>query len=155
MDSTLFVLWAMVGAMSLTLAAVHGLVWLLDRRNVAHLAFSIAALSVAAITRIEYGMMHSGTPGEYAQWIRLFHMPHFFLLASLVIFVRLQFGTDRRWLGWTVIALRGVVTIGNVLGGAGTTWKITLLERMPLLGERVAASAHGDVRPLQWIATSA
>ena len=37
MGGTLFVMWTVVGAAALTLAAVHGLVWLLDRRGIANL----------------------------------------------------------------------------------------------------------------------
>src|SRR5437660_1541753 len=47
MDSTtLFVVWTMVGTASLTLAAIHGVLWLLDRRGLANLAFCIVALSL-------------------------------------------------------------------------------------------------------------
>ena len=97
LDSTLFVVWTMVGTASLTLALVHGVVWLLDRRSRAHLAFCILALSVAAIARIEYAMMRAATPQEYAEWLRWIHVALFFTTLGLVMFVRVYFGTGRAW----------------------------------------------------------
>ena len=144
----------MVGTASLTLALVHGVVWLLDRRSRAHLAFCILALSVAAIARIEYAMMRAATPQEYAEWLRWIHVALFFTTLGLVMFVRVYFGTGRAWLGSTVIGLRAVVTVSNVLGPAGASWLVTGLEQLPLLGEQVSANRLGAVRPLQWLATS-
>jgi hypothetical protein len=43
------VLWSMAAAASLTLAAVHLLVWAFDRTAHPNLMFSIIALAVAAI----------------------------------------------------------------------------------------------------------
>src|SRR3954471_10926316 len=152
MDSTLFIAWTMVAAASLTLAVVHALVWLLDRRRVDNLAFCVLAVSVAAIARIEYGMMRAATPQEYAEWLRWIHVALFFVALGLVLFVRLHFGSARMWLGWTVIALRGVVTLSNVLGPAGASWAVLRVDQMPLFGE-YAASGVGAVRPVQWLAT--
>ncbi|HET7362778.1 MAG TPA: ATP-binding protein [Burkholderiales bacterium] len=154
MDSTLFILWTMVGTASLTLALVHGAVWLLDRRSLAHLAFCILAFSVAAIARIEYAMMRAATPEEYAQWLRWIHVALFFATLGLVMFVRVYFGTGRAWLGSSVIGLRAVVTVSNVLGPAGASWLVTGLEQLHLLGEPVSASGLGSARPLQWLATT-
>ena len=93
MYGTLFIVWTMVGAASATLAAVHGLVWLLDRRRLASLAFCIAAFAVAAIAALEFAMMGAPSPAEYAQYVRLLHLPLFFLIAGLVFFVQLYLGT--------------------------------------------------------------
>jgi signal transduction histidine kinase len=154
-NSTPFVVWTMVGTASLTLALVHGVVWLLDRRRLANLAFCVLAVSVAAIARIEYGMMRAASPQEYAEWLRWIHGAMFFTTVGLVLFVHVYFGTARRWLGLTVVAMRGVVTAGNLMGSAGASWLVGQLERAPLLGEQVAASGAGAVRPLQWLATTA
>ena len=140
MNSTPFVVWTMVGTASLTLALVHGIVWLLDRRRLANLAFCVLAVSVAAIARIEYGMMRAVSPQEYGEWLRWIHGTMFFTTAGLVLFVHVHFGTARRWLGWTVLALRGVVTLGNLAGPAGASWLVIQLEPAPLLGEHAAAS---------------
>jgi two-component system, LuxR family, sensor kinase FixL len=153
-DGSLFVLWTMVAAASLTLAAVHGLLWLLERRNLANLCFCVVAVSVAAIARIEFGLVHSSSPEEYAQLVRWFHLPLFFFTAGLVLFVRTHFRAGRDWLGWTVVALRGIVTLANLLGPSTATWQVLRLEQLPLLGELAATSGAATIRPLQGLATA-
>ena len=155
MGGTLFIVWTVVGATALTLAAVHGLVWLLDRRGLANLAFCVVALSVGALARIEFGMMQAGTAAEYAAWVRLFHLPLFFLTAGLVLFIGLHFGTGRAWLGWTVIAMRGIVSLANIASGPGATWQVIHVDQVPWLGGLASASTEATVRPLQWLATAA
>lgn len=154
MNSTLFVVWTMVASASLTLAAVHGILWLLDRQRLANLAFFVVALSVAAVARIEYGMMSTTTPDDYAGWLRWIHGANFLLVAGLVAFVHLQLGTARAWLGWTVIGLRAVVTAANMVSAGAATWQVLRLDQVPLLGEHAAASGLGTVRPLQFLATT-
>src|SRR4051812_12803159 len=99
-------LWGAVGGTALALAGVHILLWLLDRRARANLAFFVVAISITAIAITEVGMMHSTTPAQYGMWVRWFHVPNFFLIAGIVFFVHLQFGTGRVWLGTTIIAIR-------------------------------------------------
>ena len=153
-DSTLFVAWTMVGSASLTLAAVHGGLWSLDPRRTANLAFCALAVSVAAIARIEYGMMRAATAADYAQWLRWLHAALFMMTASLVAFVYLHLGTARAWLGWTIVALRGVVAAANVLGSGTASWHVMRLDNVPLLGDQAATSGLSTVRPLQWLATT-
>jgi hypothetical protein len=87
--NTVVIVWAIVAGTALTLAGVHGLLWLLERRARANLAFFVVAISIAAIAITELGMMHSVTPGEYGAWVRWFHVPNFFLIAGIVFFVHL------------------------------------------------------------------
>jgi len=155
MHGTLFVVWTMVGATSLTLAAVHGIVWLLDRRRSPNLAFCLLAVAVAGIARTEFGLARAATVEEYAQWLRWFYVASFGATAGVVLFVRLYFGTGRVWLGWVVVLLRGLVVAGNVLAPAGSSWQVVRLDRIPVFGELAAVSADAVVRPLQWVATSA
>ena len=155
MGSTLFILWTMVAAASLTLAAVHGLLWLLDRRNLANLCFCVVAISVAALARIEFGMARAAGLAEFAELVRWYHPPLFFFTAGLVLFVRLQFGTGRDWLAWSVIALRGAVTAANFFFPSLASWQVLRVEQLPFLGELAAASGGAAIRPLQWLATTA
>ena len=145
----------MVAAASLTLAAVHGLLWLLERRNVANLWFCLVAICVAAMARIEFGLVSATSAADFAQLARWFHLPLFFFTAGLIFFVRLHFGTARAWLGWTVIGLRGLVTAANLLGPSTATWHVIRLEQLPFLGELASASGGAAIRPLQWVATGA
>jgi C4-dicarboxylate-specific signal transduction histidine kinase len=144
----------MVAAASLTLAAVHGLLWILERRNLANLWFCLVAVCVAAIARLEFGLAGATSAEDFAQLVRWVHLPLFFFTVGLVFFIRLYFGTARGWLGWTVIALRGLVTAANLLGPSTATWHVIRLERLPLLGELASASGGASIRPLQWLATT-
>ena len=144
----------MVAAASLTLAAVHGLLWILERRNVANLCFCLVAISVAAMARIEFGLVSATSPEHFAQLVRWFHPPLFFFTVGLVFFIRLYFRTGRAWLGWTIVALRGAVTAANLLGPSTATWHVLRLEQVPLLGELAATSGGGTIRPMQWLATA-
>jgi signal transduction histidine kinase len=153
-DSTLFILWTMVAAASLTLAAVHGLLWILDRNNLANLCFCVVAVSVAAMARMEYGLLRATSVEEFAQLARWFQVPLFFFTVGLVFFIRLHFRTGRAWLGWTVIGLRGAVTAANLLGPSTATWHVVRLEQLPLLGELATAGGGATLRPLQWLATA-
>src|SRR3954468_1992912 len=153
MHGMLFIVWTMVGTASLSLAAVHGIVWLLDRSRVANLAFFVVAVAVAGMAATEFGMLQAASAAQYNEWLRAFHVALFFVTAGLVAFVRLHFRTGRAWLGWTVIVTRGVVAAGNLFGGAGASWQVLRLERMPLLGDAAAVSGEATIRPLQWVAT--
>src|SRR6185503_26184 len=147
MHGTLFVVWTMVAAISLSLAAVHGIVWLLDRKRSANLEFCVVAIAVAAMAATEFGMLKAATPAQFNEWLRGFHVGLFFFTAGLVAFVRLHFGASHAWLGWIVIGLRGVVTLGNVFGGAGASWQVVRLDRMPFLGDMAVVSGQGTIRP--------
>lgn len=155
MDSTLFTIWTMVGAASLTLAAVHGVVWALDRRHLANLAFCVVAISVAVVARTEYGMAQSASVEDYARWLRWFYLGSWTSTIGLVLFVHLHFGTGRAWLGLTVVTLRTVVAMGNVAGPGTASWRVLHVDQTLWLGESVSSSSVASIQPLQWLASLA
>src|SRR4051812_23959520 len=104
--STVIILWAAIGGTALALAGAHALLWVLDRRAAANLAFCIVAVGIAGISMTELGMMHSASAAEYGKWVRWFHVPNFLLIVGLVAFVHLQFDSGRRWLAAAIVALR-------------------------------------------------
>lgn len=145
-----------VACVALTLAVVHGILWLLDRRGVANLAFCVVALSVAGLAYTELGMMHAATAAEYGRWVRWFHVPNFFAIVGLVALVHLQFGTGRMWLAAAIVALRSALLITNFLVSPNVNWReIRTLERMPFLGEQISVIGEAVVRPTTWIGTIA
>ena len=149
-------LWGALGGTALALAGVHMLLWLLDRRAWANLAFFVLAVSIAAIAVTEVGMMHSATPGEYGTWVRWFHVPNFFLLAGIVLFVHLQFGTGRVWLGATIVAIRAVQLGLNFVLEPNANWKeIASLRTIPFLGEQVSVVGQAVPQGIQPIITLA
>jgi signal transduction histidine kinase len=155
MYGTLFTVWTMVGAASLTLAAVNGVVWALDRRQLAHLAFCVVAVSAAVLARTEYGMAQSASVEDYRYWLRWFYVTSCISTIGLVVFVHLHFGTGRTWLAWSVVILRTLVAIGNVAGPATASWRPVSVDQTPWLGQSVSSSSAAAVQPLQWLATLA
>ena len=59
-------LWAMEAAAALTLGVLYGVVWGIDRRNLANLTLCILAVAMVGVARAEVGMMHAATVAEYA-----------------------------------------------------------------------------------------
>src|SRR3954468_4672106 len=153
MYGTLFIVWAMVAAASVTLAAVNGMVWVLDRRQLAHLAFCMVAVCAAVLARTEFGMAQSASVEDYGYWLRWFYVASCASTAGLVLFIHLYFGTGRVWLGWTVVVLRTLLTVGNVIGPATASWRPIGVDQTPWLGQCVSSSSAAAVRPLQWLAT--
>jgi signal transduction histidine kinase len=155
--NTVMILWAGMAGAALSIAAVQGLLWLLDRRGVASLAFCIAAVGVAGLSIAELGMMHSASPAEYGAWVRWFHVPNFLAVAGLVVFVHLQFGTGRVWLAALIVAVRSFLLAVNFLVEPNVNWSgISSLRTMPFLGEQVSVAGSVVVRqPIQWLASLA
>ena len=154
--NAVIILWAGVAGTALTLAGVHGFLWLLDRRTTANLAFCVVAVSVAGIALTELGMMHSATPAEYGNWVRWFHVPNFFAIVGLIVFVRLQFGTGRLWLAATIVALRSVLLGLNFALQVNANWsEISSLRTVTFFGEQVSVVGSAVVQPFQWVATLA
>jgi len=150
------ILWAAVGGTALTLAGVHGFLWLLDRRGIANLAFCIVAISVAGLSGTEVGMMHSVSAEEYGHWVRWFHLPNSLAIVGLVVFVHLQFGTGRTWLAAMIIALRMFLLVENFLVEPNVTWReVSSIRSIRFLGEEVAVVGTGVLRSTQFIATFA
>src|SRR5688572_19005589 len=139
------------------MAVAHGALWVLDRRAPANLAFSIVALAVAGLSLTELGMMHAASPAEYGHWVRWFHVPNFFAVVGLVVFVHLQFGTGRVWLAGVVVGLRVLILVLNFFLDPNVNWsEISSLRTMSFLGEPVSVVAGAVVRqPVQWLGTLA
>ena len=153
--SLITVLWSMAAAAALTLGLVHALVWAYDRRALANLTFSMIALAMACMAPIELRLMHAVTPQEYGMWVRWLQVPVFLAITGLVLFVRLYLRAGRAWLAWTIIALRGVVLLGNFILHPNFSFRqIISLETVSLLGEQVSTVGQAVVGPWQWLATA-
>ncbi|HTM61085.1 MAG TPA: ATP-binding protein [Burkholderiales bacterium] len=154
--NTVVILWAAVGGTALTLAGVHGFLWLLDRRKSANLAFCVVAVSVAGISMTELGMMHSVSPAEYGAWVRWFHAPNYLAILGLIAFVRLEFGSGRLWLATSIVTLRTLLLALNFTLRPNANWsEITSLRTVTFLGEQVSVVGNAVVQPFQWVATVA
>jgi PAS domain S-box-containing protein len=133
------VIWSMLAAACLTLAAVHGLVWWWRRAARASLHFALAAVATAFLAATEIWMMRAETPEQFATALRWLHVPAWALIVALVGFVRLYLRAGRRWLAWTVGGVRTLSLILNFLTGPNLNYReITALRRIPFLGEPVS-----------------
>ena len=140
-------LWPMIAAACLTLAAMHVLVWLQDRKSWASLIFSALAVCVAAIAAFELAMMRAQTPAQFGSLGRWIHVPVFLGIVSIVLWVRVYFGTGRPWLGWTLCGLRLASLVINFFCAVNINYGgIVRLRQLRFLGGTVSV-AQGTANP--------
>lgn len=152
--SNITILWSMVGAFSLLLGVMYGLVWVMDRRASAHLAFACEALAIAGTVVIELHLMRATTAAEWGELVRWSQIPLCVRFISTVIFIRLYFGTGRLPLIWAVVALRvGILITGFVVDPNFNYSRIDSIEHIQFLGETVAVVGRAVPSGWQWIAT--
>jgi hypothetical protein len=92
------IIWSVIAAGSLVLAIMYGLVWVMDRKARASLAFAFECLSIVGSVVVELGMMYATTPEEWGEWVRWAQIPVFVRTVALVAFIRFYFDTGRSWL---------------------------------------------------------
>ena len=150
--SLVTVVWSMIAAACLTLAAVHLPVWWRNREARATLAFSLAAICTAAIALLRAGHAQGADAGRLRRGAAL-DEPAGRIAAGGARRVRLITISMRglRWLAVTAIALRLVSLVINfTVGESGNFLHVTSLRSVPLLGEQVvdgrrrAQSLAGD-----------
>jgi two-component system sensor kinase FixL len=130
----------MNAAACLTLAAMNLLIWQAQRESWERFLFSLAAVATAAMAFSELSMLRAETPGQYATALRWFHVAVWWIIVTLVCFVRLRLQAGRPWLAWTVCALRTFSLLLNFLVGQNITYRETThLRHLALLGESFAA----------------
>ena len=149
------IVWSVIAASALVLGVLHTLVWILDRRSYANIAFAVVAYAAMSIAWIELGMMRAMTPAEWGSLVRWYQAPNFCLIVGTVAFVRLYLGTGRLWLMWTVIALRAAILVINFAVEPNFNFEhISNLVRIHFLGEDVSALGDAITPPRQWMATA-
>ena len=148
-------LWCLNAAIALTLAGVCLLFWLVERRDVVYLAFSVVAVATAISIPFELGMMRATSPGGYGELLRWYHLPVFFVLVGYPFFVRYYLGTGRLWLLWGVVTLRLAALAVNFLVDPNINFReIRSLHQVPFLDEQVSVVGETVMRPTQWFATA-
>jgi PAS domain S-box-containing protein len=132
------VAWSGCAAACLTLAAVYVYIGL-SRRSAADLAFALSAASVAVLAAFELALQRSADPAEYGRILQGTHVALFFLIGSLVLFIRTYFRAGRVWLAWTVVGLRAVALAINFLRPPNFNFvRIDALHFVSLMGDRAA-----------------
>jgi signal transduction histidine kinase len=137
--SLVTIVWSMVAAACLTLAAMHLLVWSRRRSAWAHLLFSLSATAIAAYAGCELWMMLSGTPREFGMALRWAHVPAWVIVVSLAVFVRLYLRAGRLWLAWAVCGVRTLALLLNFGPAPNLNYReISTLRHVPFLGDTVS-----------------
>ncbi len=127
------VVWSMIASASLTLAAIHSLVWYKDRRARLHLLFSLTAVSVAAFTYCELWAMRAETPADLLAAVKWAQLSLLCLLVSMTWVVAIYLRAQRLWLAWTACGLRAVFVLVNHLSATESTG----LQHVRFLGESI------------------
>ncbi len=143
------IVWVGMSAASLTLGAVHLLVWFKQRSQVAHLLFFALAASATAFGVFELRMMHSPSPSAYAAMLRWAHVPLALFVLSIVWFVRFYFGAGRLWLAWAATGMRLLGLALNFTTGVNINFaEVTAMDRLTLLDGTVVSGPVGVANPL-------
>lgn len=133
------VIWSMLAAACLTLAAIHLPIWLRDRTALASLFISLMSVSTAALMFAEAWMMQARTIQAFGEVLRWMHLPVWVVLASLLGFVYVYLDAGRLWLAWSAIAARTLALVLNFTTGVNINFQeITQLRRVPFMGEQVS-----------------
>ena len=151
--SYITILWSSCAAAALLLALLHGLAWIYDRRAHANLAFVVAAISLSAGAVLELGTLHAQTP---AQWGNLIWWEQFAVFGSVVgiaLFLRLYLRAGRTWLLGSLIALRGIILLLNLVSDPNVNFeRIDSIKQIGFLGEQVTVVAGAVTGQYQWLA---
>jgi len=132
-------IWSMSAGACLTLAFLQVIVWLKNRAARANLAFALGAVAVAVFAGLELALMRAETPAQFSTVARWIHVPAWVLIVSIVAFVRLYLNAGRRWLAWSVVAVRTLAVILNFILSPNINYlRITAVRHIPFLGEPVS-----------------
>lgn len=142
----------MIAAAMLAIAGVYLVVWSQRHESRDYLMFVLLAISTAGIAGTELWMMQSANTGEFGTALRWFHVPVATALFACIAMVYFRFGSSRLWLGWTAIVLRVAALIINFVQSPNINYReITLLERIPFLGEPISV-VEGISNPAMLVA---
>lgn len=128
----------MTAAASLTLAGVHGFVWLRQRRQMASLMFCIMAMGTAGMAACELWTMQQTDMDSYARTLQWYSILRWLVTLALVGFIHFYLGSGRPWLEWTVCGLRTLTMLMNLIFSPMVYYSsIEELSRIRFLGEEV------------------
>ena len=139
--------WSAAGAVSITLALVYGMAWILQRRSVAYLLFSLTALAAAGNAYSELSLMLAGSIEAYGMAMKQEVFFAGILLIGLTWFVHVSFGTTRRWLAVAITFSWIALLVVNHLSPTGLVYReIVSLHADTLWDERIVY-ATGKANP--------
>ena len=148
------ILWSLSAAIAAVLAVVCGALWLTERHDRAALALCVLGIAAAIASYIELAMMRATSAIEYGEWLRWYHLPTFFAVVSLALFVHHFLGTGRSWAIQVFIASRVVVLIVNFSASLNANFLSLELLNIPFLGQQISVVGSPTINPWQWFALS-
>lgn len=107
------IIWSMTAAASLTLAVVHGSLWLRQRSQMSSLMFCIMATATAGMAGCELWAMNLTDMESYAHALQWYNLMRWLVTLALVGFIHYYLGSGRSWLEWTVCGLRTLSLLVN------------------------------------------
>jgi PAS domain S-box-containing protein len=144
------ILWSIMAASSLTLAAIHLSVWFRLRGDYSHLLFSLLAASAAVFGAFELLLMQSTTAEGYATTLRWAQVPLSAVVVSMAGFVYFYFGPVLGWLALATCVTRVAALVLNFTTGANINFQeVTALDRLALWGGEWVAAPVGVPNP--WV----
>lgn len=105
----------MTAAASLTLAGIHGFVWLRRRQQMASLMFCIMAAATAGMAGCELWTMQQTDMVAYTHALQWYNVMRWLVTLALVGFIHFYLGSGRPWLEWTVCGLRTLSLLVNFI----------------------------------------
>jgi signal transduction histidine kinase len=152
LPSSVTILWSMIAAGVLVLGLIHGARWSLERGARADLAFAILAMSFVGVAFAELNMLFAPTAEAWGEWVRWIHLPLFGLVVGTAVFVHLHLGTGRRWLLWSLIAVRAAILGLNFWLDPNFNFsEIASIHRVLFLGEPVSIVGEAVPGKLQFL----
>ncbi|MEZ0300352.1 MAG: sensor histidine kinase [Candidatus Methylacidiphilales bacterium] len=141
----------MNAAICLTLAGMHFLIWLNDRKEYKHLIFCWSAFSAMGCAAVELMLMHAETTGEFAVLLHFGHVLVWMLVVSVIFFAHLYLQAGKPVLLWSTVAVRSLALIIGLVSPYSMGYgEITSLKQITILGESVSM-AVGTPHPLAFV----
>lgn len=136
--SWITILYAMMAALSVTLAGIYLVAWLMQRDNWAYLVFVVVSLSFIGVAATELWMLRAQTPQEYGIALRWFQVPIWTGFCAFVVLVYLRLRPRFLWVGALALGLRTVALVANFGPAPSVNYtELTGIKLVMLLGEPV------------------
>ena len=148
------IIWSMIAASCLTLGVIYSVVWYRSRVSLAHLLFSLSAVSTAVFAFFELWLMRAETPAELMLAMKWAQVPIYTWLLSILWFVRIYLDAGRMWLAWTISGLRTIYLLIGLLLVPNVIFREVEVRHVWFLGESVTV-AHGATNPWLFFGQSA
>ena len=113
--SYLTIAWSMCAGACAALAFVHLLLWLRGLGQVEYLLASSMSLAAAVSSVLELALMNAPDAARYGRLLQWENLSVYVLIVSLVLFVRVRFGSRCTWLIGVILLLWSIAMVVNFL----------------------------------------